>query len=332
MSTPSEPLVSIVIPAYNAERFINETLDSVMNQTWHNIEAFVVDDGSKDRTIELAKVFESDRIHILEQNNSGACVARNKGLNLCNGKYVQFLDADDVLSYDKIESQVSVLEANEGYLAISPSVHFMDGEDYKKISTREEKAWIFDNDDPVDFLVRLYGGYGERWMVQTSAWLIPMSIARKIGPWDERLLLDQDGDYFARAVLASNGIRTTGGINYYRRFISGGNISSKYNKRENLESALLALDNKASQLLKYTNSIQYRQAISTLYQEIAVNAYPMFPEIVDRCESKIKDSGLKPALPVMGGQLIETTKQLFGWKAAKKLRLFVHTLSKNNEP
>ncbi len=327
MSTPSEPLVSIVIPAYNAERFIIETLDSVVNQTWQNIEAFVIDDGSKDRTVELAKVFESDRIHVLEQNNSGACVARNKGLNLSKGKYVQFLDADDVLSYDKISAQVAVLEANENYLAVSPTVHFMDGEDYKRMSPREEKAWIFDNDDPVDFLVRLYGGYGERWMVQTSAWLTPMSIAQKIGPWDERLLLDQDGDYFARAVLASKGIRTSGGINYYRRFIGGGNISAKYNKRENLESALLALNNKAGQLLKYTNSIQYRQAISTLYQEIAVNAYPMFPEIVERCEVKVRESGIKPALPVLGGQLIETTKRLFGWKTAKQLRMFVHSLT-----
>ena len=330
MSTPSKPLVSIVIPAYNAERFIAETLDAVANQTWPNIEAFVVDDGSKDRTVAIAKKYQSDRIHVLEQKNSGACVARNKGLSLSKGSYVQFLDADDVLSYDKIAEQVSVLEQNEGCLAISPSVHFMDGEDYKIMLPREEKAWIFDTDDPVDFLIRLYGGYGERWMVQTSAWLTPMAIAHRIGPWDERLLLDQDGDYFARAVLASKGIRTSGGINYYRRFVGGGNISSKYNKRENLESALLALDNKMNLLGKFTNSPAYLQAVSTLYQEIALNAYPMFPEVVKQCEEKVFQSGMKPSLPVMGGRLIELTKHIFGWKAAKQLRLSVHSLTKKS--
>ncbi len=330
MSTSSIPLVSVVIPAYNAARFIAETLTSVRDQTWPNVEAFVVDDGSKDDTVRIARTFESARIHVLEQPNSGACVARNKGLSLSKGDYVQFLDADDVLSGDKIEAQMLVLMQNPGYLGISPSVHFMDGENYRSMPPREESAWIFDTDDPVDFLVRLYGGYGERWMVQTSAWLTPMDIARKIGPWDERLLLDQDGEYFARAVLASKGIRTTGGINYYRRFVGGGNISSKYNKRENLESALRALDAKARYLGAYTDSGAYRQAMSTLYQEIAINAYPMFPDLVKRCEEQVRATNMKPALPVMGGKMVELTKAYLGWKNAKKLRLLVHKITQKS--
>ena len=147
------PLVSIVIPAYNAERFIAETLDSVVNQTWPNVEAFVIDDGSKDKTVEIARTYESDNIKVLVQQNQGACVARNKGLSLSRGKYIQYLDADDVLSIDKIEKQVSILENNEGYLGVSPSVHFMDGEEYQAMTPREESAWIHNTDDPVDFLV-----------------------------------------------------------------------------------------------------------------------------------------------------------------------------------
>jgi len=323
----TQPLVSVVIPAYNAERFIAETLDSVVNQTWPMVEAFVIDDGSKDKTVEIARTYESDKLKVLVQKNQGACVARNKGLSLSKGKYIQYLDADDVLSIDKIEKQVKVLEENDGYLGVSPSVHFMDGEDYLSMTPREESAWIHNSDDPVDFLVRLYGGYGERWMVQTSAWLTPKSITDKIGPWDESLLLDQDGEYFARAVLASKGIRTTGGINYYRRFISGGNISSKYNKKANLESALHALNCKSRYLGQRTDSAAYRQAMATLYQEIAINAYPMYADIVDICQQKIKETGKKPATPVMGGKIIEITKEILGWKAAKKLRLGIHKIS-----
>lgn len=323
----TNPLVSIVIPAYNAENYITETLTSVKNQTWPAIEAFVIDDGSKDRTVEVAKCFESERIKVVVQKNQGACVARNLGLSMSSGKYIQFLDADDVLSLDKIEKQLSVLENNPGYIGVSPTVHFMHGDDYINMSPREESAWIHDTDDPVEFLVRLYGGYGERWMVQTSAWLTPRSITDSIGPWDESLLLDQDGEYFARAVLASKGIRTTGGINYYRRFVFGGNISSKYNKLENLKSALHALNCKASYLAKYTNSDAYNQAMATLYQEIAINAYPIFKEIVAECESKIKATGKKPSLPIMGGKLIEFTKDLLGWKSAKKLRRTLHKLT-----
>jgi len=318
-------LVSIVIPAYRAEHFIRETLDSIVGQTYPNIETFVIDDGSADRTAEVARTYESENLKVIVQPNSGACVARNKGIEMSQGAYLQFLDADDVLSRDKIEKQVAVLEANPGFLGVCPTVHFMNGEEYQNMKPREESFWIHDTDDPVEFLVRLYGGDGERWMVQTSAWLTPRSIAEKIGPWDERLLLDQDGEYFARAVLASRGIRTTGGLNYYRRFTTGGNISAKANKIENLQSALLALNLKAAYLGARTHSDRYQQAMATLYQEIAINAYPQFPELVAICEKEVKKTGKKPDIPLLGGTLIEYTKLLFGWKAAKLLRQKIHT-------
>jgi glycosyltransferase involved in cell wall biosynthesis len=324
--TETNPLVSVIIPAYKAEVFIAETLDSVKRQTYPAIEVFVVDDGSKDKTVAIARSYETGNLTVIEQKNSGACVARNRGLSMSRGKYVQFLDADDVLSPDKIEKQVEVLEKNPGYLGVSPTVHFMNGEDYLKMAPREESFWIHDTDDPADFLVRLYGGDGERWMVQTSAWLTPKTITDQIGPWNEKLLLDQDGEYFARAVLASRGIRTTGGINYYRRFFHGGSISGKSNKKENLQSALLALNLKAEYLGKHNRSDRYQQAMATLYQEIAINAYPQFPDLVKICEEQVRKTGKRPAIPVLGGKLIEATRQLFGWKAAKTLRKRLHTI------
>ncbi|MBK9291146.1 MAG: glycosyltransferase family 2 protein [Bacteroidetes bacterium] len=327
MSTATDkPLVSVVVPAYNAAPYIRECLDSVVSQTWPNWEAFVVDDGSTDDTVAIARTYESDRLKVIVQKNSGACVARNKGLSLSRGKYIQFLDADDLISADKLEKQVLVLEQNPGYLAVSANVHFMHGEDYRKMAPREESRWIFDTDDPVDFLVRLYGGYGERWMVQTSSWLTPRSITDAIGPWNEQLLLDQDGEYFARAVLASKGIRVTGGVNYYRRFVAGGNISAKYNKRENLLSAMMALDLKASYLRKHTQSEASLRALATLYLEIAINAYPNNPDIVARCEEVIRQYPGRVSLPVMGGRLVEIVKNTLGWKAAKRFRMTVHKL------
>lgn len=324
----TRPLVSVVIPAYNSARFIHETLESVRQQTWPAIEVFIIDDGSSDDTVSIARSFGLEWFHVVEQKNSGACVARNRGLDLSKGKYIQFLDADDVLSPDKIEKQVGMLEKNPGYLGVSPTVHFINGDDYLRMAPREESFWIHDTDDPADFLVRLYGGDGERWMVQTSAWLTPKSICDNIGPWDERLLLDQDGEYFARAVLASKGIRTTGGVNYYRRFTLGGNISAKANKIENLRSALLALRLKADYLGRQTRSDRYLQAMATLYQEIAINAYPQFPALVAECEAEVRKTGKKPDIPVLGGKLIEITKHLFGWKSAKKLRKSIHSLMK----
>ncbi len=327
-----KPTVSVIIPAFNAEVFIAETLDSVVGQSYPSLEVFVVDDGSSDNTVAIARTYEERGVMVFVQENCGACRARNIGLSKSTGKYIQFLDADDVLSEDKIEKQVAVLEQSPGYLGVSPTVHFMHGEEYRKMAPREESFWIHDTDDPVEFLVRLYGGYGERWMVQTSAWLTPKSITDQIGPWNEKLLLDQDGEYFARAVLASKGIRTTGGINYYRRFVLGGNISAKADKIENLQSALLALNLKAEYLGRYTRSDQYLQAMSTLYMEIAINAYPRFPELARICEAEVKKTGKKPDIPVLGGKLIEFTRYLLGWKAARFLRIKMHKVLRKGGP
>lgn len=316
--------VSVIIPAYNAAKYIDETLQSIVKQTWKNLEAFVIDDGSKDDTFELAKKYESEKITVIKQKNQGACVARNKGLSMANGNYIQFLDADDVLSHDKIEKQLEVLQGRQDLLAISRSVHFFDGEEYLSMKPREESYWVYNTDDPVDFLVRLLGGDGQRWMVQTSAWLTPKAITDSITPWNESLLLDQDGEYFTKAILASKGIRTTDGVNYYRRFVRGGNISDKAYKYENLQSALKSLKLKAKYLGKHTQNERYQKAMSTLFLEIAINAYPVHMDIVDECLRNMKKTGKKPEIPVLGGRAIEAVKKVFGWKTAKMLSYLVH--------
>ena len=142
----TRPLVSVVIPAYNSARFIHETLESVRQQTWPALEVFIIDDGSSDDTVSIARSFGLEWFHVVEQKNSGACVARNRGLDLSKGKYIQFLDADDVLSPDKIEKQVGMLEKNPGYLGVSPTVHFINGDDYLRMAPREESFWIHDTE------------------------------------------------------------------------------------------------------------------------------------------------------------------------------------------
>jgi glycosyltransferase involved in cell wall biosynthesis len=85
------PLVSIIIPVYNAASFINETINSALQQTWPNKEIIIVDDGSTDDSLILAKKFEGDIVKIFSQQNKGASAARNKGLAEAKGDYIQFL-------------------------------------------------------------------------------------------------------------------------------------------------------------------------------------------------------------------------------------------------
>ena len=100
-----KPLVSILIPAYNSEKWIADSIRSAVAQTWQPKEIIVVDDGSKDQTLSIAKQFESDSVRVFSQKNQGAAAARNNAFSMSHGDYIQWLDADDLLAPDKIARQ-----------------------------------------------------------------------------------------------------------------------------------------------------------------------------------------------------------------------------------
>src|SRR5208282_3082860 len=101
-SATAKPSVSILIPAYNAQEWIANTLRSAIAQTWEPKEIIVVDDGSADQTFAIARQFESDAVRVVTQRNQGAAAARNHAFALSRGEYIQWLDADDLLAPDKI--------------------------------------------------------------------------------------------------------------------------------------------------------------------------------------------------------------------------------------
>lgn len=103
------PLVSVIIPAYNGDRFIAETVDTVLRQTYENVEILIVDDGSIDRTRQVLEPY-SDRIRYIYQQNQGVAAARNRGLELTHGEFVVFLDQDDICSPDKLALQIACFQ------------------------------------------------------------------------------------------------------------------------------------------------------------------------------------------------------------------------------
>src|SRR5260370_35996593 len=108
------PLVSIVIPAYKAQKWIAAAICSAVAQTWQRKEIIVVDDGSTDQTLAIARRFESHGVSVVTQDNKGAAAARNKAFSLSQGDYIQWLDADDLLAPDKIARQMETLKHCRG--------------------------------------------------------------------------------------------------------------------------------------------------------------------------------------------------------------------------
>lgn len=135
-----EVKVSVVIPTYNSVRFVTEAIDSVLNQTFQDFEILVVDDGSKDETGEVLAEKYGDSIRYLYKENGGVSSARNYGIENAKGKYIAFLDADDVWMPEKLGKQIAVMEADEEIGLCYVSTQKVD-EDLNFLNTIEAKEY-----------------------------------------------------------------------------------------------------------------------------------------------------------------------------------------------
>lgn len=117
------PLVSVVMPAYNASRIIDNAIHSVLGQTYENWELIVVDDCSTDNTLEILRQFKSDKIKLItSKRNSGAVKAMNRGIRAARGKYIAFIDANDMWQPDKLERQLDFMKKKEAGFVFSSYV------------------------------------------------------------------------------------------------------------------------------------------------------------------------------------------------------------------
>lgn len=116
----STPIVSVIIPCYNAEKYLGQCLDSVMKQTLQDVEVICVDDGSSDSTVEILKEYEKkdSRLKVFTQKNQGAGTARNTGLRVATGKYLSFLDSDDFFEPDMLMEAYKAAENNQAEIVV----------------------------------------------------------------------------------------------------------------------------------------------------------------------------------------------------------------------
>lgn len=123
-SKEREEMISVVIPTYNREETVRRAIMSVLNQTFRDIEVILVDDGSTDNTRAIVQKIVDSRIRYVYQDNAGACVARNRGIELARGEYIAFHDSDDVWHEDKLEKQIRALLASKADLIFCKLVKY----------------------------------------------------------------------------------------------------------------------------------------------------------------------------------------------------------------
>jgi glycosyltransferase involved in cell wall biosynthesis len=312
MSASSTPLVSILIPCYNAGRWIRETLESVLAQTWADIEIIVVDDGSSDDSVSVVERFNSSRIKLIKQPNSGAAAARNRAFNESSGEYIQYLDADDLLSPRKVEIQLARLAENPRCVATAEWARFND--DPAKAVFLPDKTW--QDLAPVEWLVRAWQDGGG--MLYPALWLVPRQIMVNAGPWLPELSLNDDGEFFTRIVLASDKILfCEGARTYYRSGIPGSLSGLK--SRKGWESQFKVIDICEGYLLARENSDRTRRACAMLWQRLAHASYPYERGLANAALSRAHQLHQVRLTPE-GGPAFKLVSRMLGWKTARLLQ------------
>lgn len=184
----SIPVVSVIIPAYNAESFIRETIDSVLNQSFSEFEIIAIDDGSKDQTLEILKTIQDERLKVFSYPNGGVATARNRGIEQATGEFISFLDSDDLWTADKLEKQLKALqEKPEAGVAYSWT-QFIDLEG-NPLYTQD--SVFFEGNVYAQILVGNFTANG-------SNMLIRRQFVEAIGGFDSEVRPAEDWDYAIR--------------------------------------------------------------------------------------------------------------------------------------
>jgi glycosyltransferase involved in cell wall biosynthesis len=183
-----DPLVSTVIPVFNGERFIRETIESVLSQTYPRVECVVVDESSSDGTARVVASFAS-KVQYVKKLRGGVSSARNLGVGEARGDYVAFLDADDVWLPQKLEMQMALFRADDGLGLVYSGLHVID-----------EEGWFIGRIDPPSPQTGLRNTLvleGPGISVAQTA-LLPISTFKDVGGFDEALSTSADADFACR--------------------------------------------------------------------------------------------------------------------------------------
>ena len=285
------PLVSILMPAYNAEQFLAETLASARAQTWPRTEIIVVvDDGSKDNTLAVAKQFAAKNISVVTRPHQRAAAARNEAFAICQGDFVMWLDADDLLSPDKIARQVAAAEkCDDRRMLLSCGWGFFN---YRTSKAKFHPTSLWCDLSPQAWLIRKMGSGSH---MQPGTWLARRETVEAAGNWDAGILVDEDGEYINRLVLASSAIKFVPEAKVFYRVAGAGSYTRRvlFFADERWHSMKLQY----AQLRSLGDSEPVRKACVDFLQEWLPFYYPHRPDIVAEAQQMAAAVGGKLETP-----------------------------------
>jgi glycosyltransferase involved in cell wall biosynthesis len=310
-----KPLVSILIPAFNSDLWIAETVKSALQQNWERKEIIIVDDGSTDNTLSIANTFSAANVLVVTQENRGASAARNKALSLSQGDYIQWLDADDLLAPDKISKQMQKVNeyGNARILFSSPWGHFIHGT--KKAVFSPSQLW--GDLSPLEWLIRRMAG---NLHMQTATWLVSRELTEAAGEWDLRLSVGDDGEYFSRVLLKCDTVQFVRESKVFYRLSGAYSLSNVGWSRSKTESLFLTIKLLIRYLRSLEESDRVRAACIKYLQSWVIYFYPERLDLFEEAEDIATSLGgqlIVPSLPLKYAWI----QRCFGWSSAKRIQM-----------
>ncbi len=257
------PTISVIIPAYNAEKTIKETVDSVLNQTFEDFEVIIINDGSTDTTGEIVSQIPDPRIKVFSYLNSGASTSRNRGFAQTSGEYIAFLDADDLWTSDKLEAQLVALKTNpQADIAYSWS----DCIDESSRFLRRGGHITINGDGLPKLLMMDILENGSNPLIRRQALLA-------VGGFDESLPAGQDWDLYLRLAIKHSFVTVPRSQVLYR--ISANSLSANVFKLET--GCLRVLDRAYRQAPEFLQHLK-PQSLGNLYKFLTFKALEGNPQ------------------------------------------------------
>ncbi|MGY3718135.1 glycosyltransferase family 2 protein [Sutcliffiella cohnii] len=279
-----KPLVSVIIPAYNAEKVIDKTIESVLSQTFSDFEVIVVNDGSKDRTSDIVQKYtvKDIRVRLINQLNQGVSAARNKGIKEAKGSYISFLDSDDYYDIRFLEEMYMRIKSEDsdicycGYNRVTP-------EGKSKVITKFQKN---------DLLKSYIKG---RIRVHTSGWIIKKDLVDINGiSFSEDLSWGEDFEFFCKVLVTANrfsyveGYLTNYTVDFNEERLSSFSINKIDKDYESinkiLENEIINKDNQTKKLL-----LNYRLSALITYRLLLAFKHKVAEDIILDFFNKYKD-------------------------------------------
>lgn len=319
----SSELVSILLPTYNSMEYIAPTLNSVLEQTHPALEIIVVDDGSTDQTQKIVTEIADPRVKLFCQTNKGAGAARNHAFLNSSGRYVVFLDSDDLIVPSHIEALLASISGSDTDIAFGQWDRFFLTPEEASFPSRatnqtlEATDWILLDWDQVR-------------MTQCGMFLIPRRIIEENGGWNPGLSAgpNDDFEFFARILSKSQSLRYSPDAKlFYRSGIQ--NSLSGRKARPAIEAKLRSLELGTSHLLNKRSCSKARRVCADILQRFIFEQYPRDSDLLARARERINQLGGSKMEPV-GTPGFERLKPFLGWRLARRTEVLAQALKLNS--